>query len=54
MSRLSQMFWYFQSDDIPTEEEKQSIYTGITITDELKKARADYRAKYLKKNKKTN
>ena len=43
MGRLSQLIYYLNAEEPPTDEELKTVYTHLDITDELKKYRQEYR-----------
>tara|TARA_R100001594_G_scaffold4877_4_gene16108 strand:+ start:84 stop:260 length:177 start_codon:yes stop_codon:yes gene_type:complete len=51
MSRATQFIEFINSDTIPTGEEMKFMYTHLSKTEKLKKARKEYRKK-LKKGEK--
>ena len=46
MGRGSQLFWFLNSEKMPTKHEIEHYYTGLSITDELKKFRRQWRKEH--------
>lgn len=51
MGRLSELIWFMNSEKMPSKMELQHRYRYLTITDELKKHRRQYRADLKKREK---
>jgi len=50
MGRLSEYIWFMNEEKMPSQTELRHRYRYLTITDELKKARREYRARLRKGN----
>jgi len=48
MGRGSQVFWYVNREEHPTEREKAHVFSHINIGDALKKLRGEYRRELRK------
>jgi len=45
MGSASQIFWFLNLEELPTDQAMKNIFTHFSITTELKEFRRDYRKK---------